>query len=114
MTREFIPDDITQFIIEKIDSVAQLEALLLLRSSPEEKWSVRALSGRLYINEKETAEVLAQLRMNGFAIDKTGEPPLYQYQPASVELQQKVDRVAEIYSKHLRTHHQFDPLQTQD
>ncbi|HEV8723669.1 MAG TPA: hypothetical protein VGW77_23875 [Candidatus Binatia bacterium] len=101
MTREFIPDDIAEFIIEKIDSVAQLEALLLLRSSAEEKWSVRALSERLYINEKETADVLTHLQMHGFAIDKTGQPPLYQYQPASVELQQKVDRVAEIYSKHL-------------
>lgn len=37
MTAEFIPDDIAEFIIEKIDSVGQLEALLLLRSSPEEK-----------------------------------------------------------------------------
>jgi len=101
MTRNFIPDEITQFIVDKIDSVAQLEALLLLRSSPEEKWSVSALSGRLYINEKETAEVLAHLRMHGFAIIKSNDPLVYQYQPASIELQQKVDRVAEIYSKHL-------------
>jgi hypothetical protein len=50
MTREFIPADITEFIIEKIDSVAQLEALLLLRNSPEEKWSVHVLSKRLYID----------------------------------------------------------------
>jgi hypothetical protein len=30
MSGQFIPDDIAQFIPEKIDSVAQLEALLLL------------------------------------------------------------------------------------
>lgn len=101
MTREFIPADITQFIIEKIDSVAQLEALLLLRSSPEEKWSVRALSRRLYIDEKETDEVLARLQMHGFAINKPGEPALYKYQPSSIELRQMVDRLAEIYSRHL-------------
>jgi hypothetical protein len=101
MTREFIPDDIAQFIVEKIDSVAQLEALLLLRSCPEEKWSVRALSRRLYITEKETADVLAHLQIHGLAINKTGEPLLYQYQPSSIELQQKVDRLAEIYARHL-------------
>ncbi len=74
MTRDFIPDDITQFIIEKIDSVAELEALLLLHSTPEEKWSVSALSGRLYINEKETAEVLAHLRMHGLPLTKPASP----------------------------------------
>jgi hypothetical protein len=78
-----------------------LEALLLLRSSPEEKWGVRALSRRLYIDEKETGEVLAHLQMHGFAINKSGEPPLYKYQPSSIELRQMVDRLAEIYSKHL-------------
>lgn len=31
MSGEFILDDIVQFILEKIDSVAQLEAVVLLR-----------------------------------------------------------------------------------
>lgn len=31
MSGEFILDDIAQFILEKIDSVAQLETLVLLR-----------------------------------------------------------------------------------
>jgi hypothetical protein len=101
MTREFIPADITEFIIEKIDSVAQLEALLLLRNSPEEKWSVHVLSKRLYIDEKETDEVLAHLQAHGFAIRKTDEPPLYKYQPSSTRLQEMVDRLSEVYSKHL-------------
>jgi hypothetical protein len=57
MSYKGIPEDVGQFIIEKIDSVAQLEALLLLRSSPEEKWSVRALSSRLYIDEQKATVV---------------------------------------------------------
>ena len=35
MSGQFIPDDRAQFILEKIDSVAQLEALLLLLAAQE-------------------------------------------------------------------------------
>lgn len=100
MSAELIPCDIARFIIEKIDSVAQLEALLLLCRSPGERWSVRAVAGRLYIAEEQTAQVLAYLCLQGFVM-KAGEPPYYQYQPSSRELQEMVDRVVEIYSKHL-------------
>ncbi len=47
MSGSFIPDDVARFIVEKIDSVAQLETLLLLRRSPEEQWSVQALASRV-------------------------------------------------------------------
>jgi hypothetical protein len=101
MTGQFIPDDIAQFILEKIDSVAQLEALLLLRSRPEDKWSVQALACRLYIDETQTAGLLTYLCAEGFAVAVAGEPAVYQYQPSSSELRRNVDRVAEIYSRHL-------------
>jgi hypothetical protein len=46
MTGEFIPEGIAQFIVEKIDSVAELEALVLLRNNPKDEWSARALASR--------------------------------------------------------------------
>ena len=36
-----IPEDVAQFIIEKIDSVAQMEALLMLRENPQQQWDVK-------------------------------------------------------------------------
>lgn len=101
MSGPFIPDNVAQFIVEKIDSVAQLEALLLLRHNPEEQWCVRVLARRLYIDEKQTAELLNDVCAKGLAIAIADEPPRYQYKPSSLELQQTIDRVAEIYSKHL-------------
>ncbi len=100
MNGQYIPDSIAQFIIEKIHSVAQLEALLLLRS-PEERWTVQALARRLYITEEETAELLSYLCAQGFAAPVEGAPPEYHYQPSSAELREMLDQVAEIYSKHL-------------
>jgi len=95
-----IPEDVEEFIRKRIDSVAQLEALLMTRSTPQAEWSVAVLAKRLYVNEKQAADLLARLFTDGFLI-QAGSPSLYQYQPNSDELRQLVDRVAESYSKHL-------------
>lgn len=101
MSGSFIPDDVARFILEKLDSIAQLEGLLLLRNSPEKQWSVQALAARLYIDEKQTAQLLSDLCKQSLAIMIPSDPPLYQYHPGSTELRNMVDRVAEIYSTHL-------------
>ena len=95
-----IPEDVEEFIRRRIDSVAQLEALLMTRSAPQAEWSVAVLAKRLYVSEKQAADLMARLFTDGFLI-KAGSSSLYQYQPDSDELRQLVDRVAESYSKHL-------------
>ena len=96
-----IPEDIARFVLENIDSVAQLEALLLMRNPREQDWSVAALAARLYIQEEQTAQIVAVLRMQG-VIGQTGTDPVrYRYAPVSPELGAMVDRVAEIYRTHL-------------
>jgi len=101
MSGQFIDEKVAQFIIENIDSIAQLEALLLLRKNQETAWNVSTVAGWLYIDETQTAELLMSLCQRGFAAQREGEPSLYQYQPSSNELREKVDQVAELYSKHL-------------
>jgi hypothetical protein len=97
----FIPDDVARFILEKIDSIAQLEGLLLLRKNPDQQWSPQNLAARLYIDEKQTAQLLSDLCTQSLAVMISADPPLYQYQPGSTELRSIVERVAEIYSTHL-------------
>ena len=46
MVEDPIPHDIKQFILANIDSVAQFEALLLLRAAPTERWSIAAVAKR--------------------------------------------------------------------
>ncbi|HEY1235620.1 MAG TPA: hypothetical protein VGH22_19730 [Candidatus Binatia bacterium] len=96
-----IPDDVARFIIEKIDSVAQIEALLLLRDNCQQQWDVAAVAKRLYIDDEQAAEILARLEENQVLASKRGERLCYRYQPRSTALNQILDRVAEIYSKHL-------------
>jgi hypothetical protein len=98
MADSVIPDDISQFVIEKIESVAQLEALLLLRHNSDSDWSVQTLAARLYISEEQTAGVLALLSAQGIVSADFQDRSLYRYRPNSPELK---SRLAEIYAKHL-------------
>ena len=101
MAEPLIPDEVARFVLDKIDSVAQLEALLLLRNNRETDWSVGALAARLYIQEDQTAQLLGVLQAQGFVVSKGSDLALYRYEPASQELHAMLERLAEIYAKHL-------------
>jgi hypothetical protein len=101
MIDDLIPDDIKQFIIVGIDSVAHLEALLLLRTGAHEKWEIPVVARRLYITEQETSAVLTRLCDQGLVMMNGNEPLLFQYRPKSVELARMIDRMAEVYKKQL-------------
>ena len=101
MIEELIPDDIRQFILSSIDSIAQLEALLLLRGHPQEAWNVAAVARRLYITEHEALPLLAHLCEQGLVVLRDPKATEFAYQPQSDQLTQLVDRLAELYAKHL-------------
>jgi hypothetical protein len=96
-----IPDDVRRFLMEAIDSVAQLEALLLIRRHPERNWTANELAGRLYIDIRQTEGLLAALCQQGLCTADAGEPRQYRYQPGSADTAAVVDRLAEIYAKQL-------------
>jgi hypothetical protein len=98
MGDELIPADVRDFIIRHIDSVAQWEALLLLRANPGDAWDVRKIARRLYTGENEIARLLAQLCHDGLLTVNDGT---YRYEGGSPEQREIVDRLAAIYSRHL-------------
>jgi hypothetical protein len=100
-TQVMIPDDVAQFITRHIDSIAQLEALLLLRREPCDAWTVLTLAQRLYISERQTLDALERLCASGLVIAAATTPSAYRYQPASPDLGVLVDLTAQVYSKHL-------------
>jgi hypothetical protein len=101
MTEDLIPDDVRQFIVDKIDSVAELEGLLLLSRNPETDWSIEDLAQRLYNGQEQTEMVMKHLCALGFLAVKKGPPLTYNFMPTSPRLAELVTRVAEIYSKYL-------------
>lgn len=98
MADEPVPDDLREFILRHIDSVAQLEALLLLRENPDEDWDVARTAKRLYASEPEVAEVLARLCADGLL---SCDAEIYRYDGQHVQQSAIVDRLAAVYARHL-------------
>lgn len=98
MADDPIPADLREFIQRYIDSVAHLEALLLLRANTQTSWDVAATARRLYTTEQQAEEVLAQLYAEGLI---SRESELYRYAGQAPETLAMIDRLAESYSKQL-------------
>jgi hypothetical protein len=96
-----IPEDVRRFLLKRIESIAHLEALLLLRDNAGTAWTVEAAAARLYLEPQEVLILLSRLRDAGFIIMTEGSVPEYRYRPSSAELSTIVDRVAQEYAKHL-------------
>jgi hypothetical protein len=68
-----ITTEIERFIRDNVDSVEQLEVLLLLRSAPDKEWGALEVSQTTRLND---------LRERGFLSVNQASPPLYQYSPS--------------------------------
>jgi len=97
MTGEPIPVDVREYILNSIDSIAQFEAMLLLRTCPGEPWDVLKMAQRLYISEPEVSEALMHL-VEGRVV--SFEKGLFSYRPAP-EIHDLIERAIATYRRHL-------------
>lgn len=97
MAETGIPEQIQRFIASHIESVGQLEALLLLRSDGQ-SWRVTRVAERLYVSEAETEEMLDGLCSGGL-VARCGEA--YRYECRTEELRRMVDDLAQLYARQL-------------
>ncbi len=98
MTDDPVPPEVRSFLYACINSVAELEALLLLRGTPDQAWVSAELGRRLYVEESEAAQILASLAACELAI-QTGSN--FRYHVSGSERRQLVDRLAESYARSL-------------
>jgi hypothetical protein len=97
MESESIPDDVREFIQKYIDSIAQLEALLLLRRELSVPWTAATVAKRLYVTHDDASDVLRKLLAHGFL---KFNRKTYQYQ-CPAELDTLVVHVADVYARQL-------------
>lgn len=72
MTQEDLArKQVDQLILEEIDSVPHLEALLLLWNSRPKQWSADELSKALHLERDATQSILSDLQNRGFASSET-------------------------------------------
>lgn len=93
-----LPELVHQFILRYIDSVAELEGLLLVRAEPAAPWDASRLAGRLYIEECAAKNVLLALHRRGLL---SNDSDRFRYQPAPDSLRESVDALAVSYPRFL-------------
>jgi hypothetical protein len=98
MADESIPDDVREFILRNIDSIAQLEALLLLRAHSDVSWTVETVAQRLYTQKQDITEVLTRLAADGFL---SVREHAYRFECGTPQQQAMVDRTADTYRRQL-------------
>lgn len=98
MADAFIPDDVRDFILRRIDSIAQIETLLLIRSDPRSNWTAARLAHRLYIDEAQATEALDGLRASELLIGVDGNYSLDGIRSETLAL---IDKLLESYTRQL-------------
>lgn len=98
---EYVMSSIVKtFLTDTITSVAQLELLLLLRTSYPKCWTIDQLVAELRVERGWAAQQLELFRGAGLATRDEQSPPAYCYGPATSQLEQTVSAVAQDYLLH--------------
>lgn len=90
-----IPDHVRRFIYDHIESVEQVELLLLLRKESGRAWSADELAKELRLNAGSAAMRLLDLRERGFVTEE--KPEQYRFDATRAELARDVDGLAREY-----------------
>lgn len=101
MTSPDIPARVLQFLAERIDSVPQLEALLLLWENPGRPWSDEELAARVYVSRPVAAAILLALQRQQLVTAEPDSTAQYRYNPQWDPSGEVMPEVATAYRRHL-------------
>lgn len=73
---------VDRFILEQIDTVPHLEALLLEWKKRPKAWSADDMAAELYVPGEQASRILRDLAGIGFLQELNGAPVRYQYAPS--------------------------------
>ena len=93
--------DVYEYILEKIESVPHLEAVILLWNSRPVGWTAEELASRLYVPADKTADILQDLIRQQFIQQTPGSPSRFSYLPRSEEQNEWMFRVDTAYRREI-------------
>ncbi|HEU5411046.1 MAG TPA: hypothetical protein VFU57_08500 [Candidatus Acidoferrales bacterium] len=100
MSEEWVRKAVDQFILNEIDSVPHLEALLLLWNTRPKQWPVDEMAKALYVPPDLAQRIMQELARRGL-IATQAEPERYSYIAQSDETETLMRSVDEIYRREL-------------
>lgn len=99
MTEPLRDPQVDRFIVEQIDSVPHLEALLLIWNSRPRIWSVDETARSLYVDHDTAAKILNGLAQRNLIAAVPDRPGLFHYSPTSKETDELLKLVDVTYRK---------------
>jgi hypothetical protein len=96
-----IPDDVLRFLVDRIDTVPHLEALLLLWEGSGRPWTEAEIATRVYVDAETSRSLLQDLVRQRLVAAEEGPPTRYVYDPAWDETGELMPRLASTYARHL-------------
>lgn len=98
MTENDIPEPVRRLLAEHIDSIEQIEVLMLLRAQPEREWSAEEVNRELRSSVMSIQDRLGGLAAMGFLVAReAGADLVYRYAPASDEVRGVIDALEAVY-----------------
>jgi predicted DNA-binding transcriptional regulator len=95
-----LPEAVRRFILEHVESVEQLEILLLLLRRPGEAWSAEGVARELRISELSAGERLEDLNRDGLVVQvQEGVAGHYRYGTRDGPLDEAVRGLASAYAE---------------
>jgi hypothetical protein len=92
---------IDRFILEEIDSVPHLEALLLLWNNRSHSWSVEAMAKALFVSAETAGQVLQDLASRQFTMPDAKAPECFCYRPNAGEREELLALLDTAYRRDL-------------
>lgn len=92
-----IPDDVRAFVHAHIDSVEQLEVLLLLRRESTRAWTGDEVARELRTNPLSAGSRLVNLKDRNLMVEEDGGR--FRYAPSNVDLERAVSGLARAYAE---------------
>jgi hypothetical protein len=99
MMQRGIPDDVVAFLAQSIDSVEQLEVLLLLHQNASTEWTAESVARHLYREPTSVGRRLSVLRLLGLLQASDDPQPTFRYAPRSDAIHATVGRLADAYAQ---------------
>jgi hypothetical protein len=97
MSSDALPAPVKQLLARHIQSVEQLEVLLLLRSQPQRAWTAVEVYDVIRSSQASIAARLQAFTAAGFLAEENATPPLYRYAPKDENLRSALDQTAAAY-----------------
>jgi DNA-binding MarR family transcriptional regulator len=101
MNEDISVKEVEQFILQEMDTVPHLEALLLLWNSRPKEWTVEEMARALYVAPGTAHSILQRLARRGLIAASRGETESYCYEPASSKRDSLIEAVEATYRRDL-------------